>query len=189
MDGDAVFARFDRPVLSTLLHLSHGKDALLSTEFTVPLNVTEKQLDTQQARVDLNSGVMLMRSTAWSRSFLDRVYHDAPYTSHWGAIFGYFDQAAITHFQRTHAKEWVQHVRVAHFRHWNGGKRVLGKSMIYHAAGGQGVADKYDKVLNMCLVLTCKHVPQKCWRGSIFKGKGRDYHSRERSGLQGTAGA
>ncbi|KAF5839759.1 hypothetical protein DUNSADRAFT_18637 [Dunaliella salina] len=150
MDADALFTRFDVPLLRLLEELCGGRDAMFTTEFgKAAYRMTDEEVDKVQDSVALNSGAFYLKAGTWSLRFLDLVYLEAPLSHFWGhGPSGFHDQAGIMHFRSLHLKEWREHVRVVHFRHFNGWRRTWKPSgVVFHVAGGTKVTNKYDGIV------------------------------------------
>mmetsp|Transcript_22322 Transcript_22322/g.61719 ORF Transcript_22322/g.61719 Transcript_22322/m.61719 type:complete len:380 (+) Transcript_22322:244-1383(+) len=160
LDADAVFARFDVPVLQRLLSLSTGKDVLFSSEFDQPRSATDASIEATQASIRINTGAVFFKSSEFSFQFLDSVYKEAPKWTYW---LMEKDQSGFDYWQRGHTAEWLEHIRVVHYRYLNSyGKQFQEGDLVYHVSGGIHNLNKFDIVLEKCRQFNCR---SRLWKG------------------------
>ncbi|KAF5829695.1 hypothetical protein DUNSADRAFT_15646 [Dunaliella salina] len=159
LDADAMFARFDLPVLHRLLSLSIGKDVLFSSEFDQPRNATDASIEAMQASLRVNSGVIFFKSSEFAFHFLDSVYEEAPNWMHWHKQK---EQSGIVYWQQAHTSHWLEHIRVLHYRYFNSlGEEYQEGDLVYHVAGGLLKLNKFATVLEKCCKFNCR---SKLWK-------------------------
>ncbi|KAF5832929.1 hypothetical protein DUNSADRAFT_11009 [Dunaliella salina] len=160
LDADAVIARFDVPVLQRLLSLSASKDVLFSSEFNQPRNATDASIDATQASVRINTGAVFFKSSEFTFQFLDSVYKEAPKWTYW---LMEKDQSGFDYWQQAHSAEWLEHMRVVHYRYMNSfGEKYKEGDLVYHVAGGIHNLNKFDTVLERCRQFNCR---SRLWKG------------------------
>ncbi len=152
LDSDALIARFDIPLLIYFKHLLGKKDAVFSTEFDQPLNLSDADIAKVQSRkpIRTNTGVIFLRRTKWTHAFLDKIYSHTPVNSRGMMLH---EQHEINGYIKNHHDEWQKHVIMVHYRFINGWYKTFQQdALIFHTAGGVFLEAKYDTiVLPKCL--------------------------------------
>jgi hypothetical protein len=157
LDSDALFAKFDVPLLPFLLSLSNGKDVVFSMAFRgLPHNTSDDYVRSIQNSVKLNSGAVFLKASKFSLDLLNRVYVEAPNSSYWGTNGNPFhDQSGFMTFQRKHQTDWLNNVSVVHYKYFNTWEKYFdNSSLVFHSAGGAQRRMKYERiVMPKCLQL------------------------------------
>ncbi|KAF5829689.1 hypothetical protein DUNSADRAFT_15646 [Dunaliella salina] len=126
LDADAMFARFDLPVLHRLLSLSIGKDVLFSSEFDQPRNATDASIEAMQAPNWMHWHKQKEQSGI--------VYWQQAHTSHW------LEHIRVLHYRYFNSL----------------GEEYQEGDLVYHVAGGLLKLNKFATVLEKCCKFNCR---------------------------------